>query len=1069
HNTATATGTPPSGTPVSDDDTEDVPLGQTASIDIVKAAASDNYELGDVVVYTFTVTNTGNVTLSNVSVSDPLSGLSAVTPASVATLAPGAVATFSASYIVTLEDVHNGKVDNTATATGTPPSGSNVTDSDDETVTVLTSDIEAIDDTYGPYNSSVGGVTTSVLENDYLNGVILNPEEVNLTPGIPSHPNLVMNPDGTITVPAGTPAGVYTYPYTICDKINPTNCDDAVATITVVAPEIEAVDDTYGPYNSADGGVTNSVLENDKLNGNLVNPSDVNLTPGVPSHPNLVMNPDGTITVPSGTPAGVYTYPYTICEKLNPTNCDDAVATITVISPEIDAIDDTYGPYNSSIGGVTTSVLENDYLNGVILNPSDVNLTPGVPSHPNLVMNPDGTITVPAGTPAGVYTYPYTICDKINPTNCDDAVATITVVAPEIEAVDDTYGPYNSADGGTTPSVLINDMLNGNPVNPADINLTPGVPSYPGLVMNPNGTIFVPSGTPAGVYTYPYTICEKLNPTNCDNAVATITVVAPEIEAVDDTYGPYNSADGGTTPSVLINDMLNGNPVNPADINLTPGVPSYPGLVMNPNGTIFVPSGTPAGVYTYPYTICEKLNPTNCDDAVATITVIAPNIEAVDDTYGPYNSSDGGTTPSVLINDMLNGNPISVSDIDLTPGVPSYPGLVMNPNGTILVPSGTPAGVYTYPYTICDKINPANCDDAVATITVVAPTIEAVDDTYGPYNSPVGGTTPSVLVNDKLNGVLVNPSDIDLTPGVPSYPGLVMNPNGTITVPAGTPAGVYTYPYTICEKLNPTNCDDAVATITVIGVTESCVDLDLKVLLEGPFVDKWDGQTMTTKLNDLGYLPGQKPVTFFGIPTAAGQPYKIAPWSYFGAEGAGYDKAIHGPKAGYPSTVTDWVLVSLRETTSPSSTVCQKAALLHNDGSVEMISGFDCCEIDINKTYYIVVEHRNHLIVMSSQKVPVVSGTMTYDFTSKQSYRGLLGFGQKFIDGKFVMYAGNGEQVQTSSSVKDINTKDQDLWLIHNGENSQYNINDFELNGDVNVQDKNLWLENNSIFTDVPR
>jgi hypothetical protein len=32
-------------------------------------------------------------------------------------------------------------------------------------------------------------------------------------------------------------------------------------------------------------------------------------------------------------------------------------------------------PYTGGIGGTTTSVLNNDTLNGVILNPADVNLT----------------------------------------------------------------------------------------------------------------------------------------------------------------------------------------------------------------------------------------------------------------------------------------------------------------------------------------------------------------------------------------------------------------------------------------------------------------------------------------------------------------------------------------------------------------------------------------------------------------------------------------------------------------------------------------------------------------------
>ena len=63
----------------------------------------------------------------------------------------------------------------------------------------------------------------------------------------------------------------------------------------------------------------------------------------------------------------------------------------------------------------------------------------------------------------------------------------------------------------------------------------------------------------------------------------------------------------------------------------------------------------------------------------------------------------------------------------------------------------------------------------------------------------------TVLGNDSLNGAVVNPADINLNPGTPSDPALTMNPDGTINVPANTPAGTYTYPYTIGEETNPSN------------------------------------------------------------------------------------------------------------------------------------------------------------------------------------------------------------------------------------------------------------------------
>lgn len=272
--------------------------------------------------------------------------------------------------------------------------------------------------------------------------------------------------------------------------------------------------------------------------------------------------------------------------------------------------------------------------------------------------------------------------------------------------------------------------------------------------------------------------------------------------------------------------------------------------------------------------------------------------------------------------------------------------------------------------------------------------------------------------------------------------------------------------YTVCHTVpNPDVCASATVTINVIS---SCVTPIVKVLLEGPYLDNNSNGIMTTKFNELGYLPGQEPSTFFGIPTAAGQPYGVAPWNYLGTEGDGFTTAL-GSKAGYPANTTDWVLVSLRTAISPSSTVCTKAALLLADGTVMMIDGFDCCDLDLTETYYIVIEHRNHLLVMSHTKVEVLSNTISYDFTLQDSYKSLLGYGQKFSNGKFVMFTGNGQQVISSSAATDINANDNDLWRSQNGANSSYYLNDFELNGDVNVQDKNIWLLNNGIFSDVPR
>ncbi|MGB4205890.1 MAG: hypothetical protein WBJ84_09780, partial [Bacteroidales bacterium] len=102
-----------------------------------EADIKSGLKVDDIVTYTFIVTNTGEVTLNDVSVSDPLPDLSTITPASVASLAPGASTTFTATYVIKQTDVDAGAVTNTATATGNVPNYGSVNDTDDETVTTI--------------------------------------------------------------------------------------------------------------------------------------------------------------------------------------------------------------------------------------------------------------------------------------------------------------------------------------------------------------------------------------------------------------------------------------------------------------------------------------------------------------------------------------------------------------------------------------------------------------------------------------------------------------------------------------------------------------------------------------------------------------------------------------------------------------------------------------------------------------------------------------------------------------------------------------------------------------------
>jgi len=110
---------------------------------VVKTASIDRATaVGQAITYSFVVTNTGNLTLTDIVVNETgftgTGTLSAVVcPAGAASLAPGAQVTCTATYTVTQADLNAGSIRNMATAGGNTPGGDPFT-SDPSTVTVQT-------------------------------------------------------------------------------------------------------------------------------------------------------------------------------------------------------------------------------------------------------------------------------------------------------------------------------------------------------------------------------------------------------------------------------------------------------------------------------------------------------------------------------------------------------------------------------------------------------------------------------------------------------------------------------------------------------------------------------------------------------------------------------------------------------------------------------------------------------------------------------------------------------------------------------------------------------------------
>ena len=413
--------------------------------------------------------------------------------------------------------------------------------------------------------------------------------------------------------------------------------------------------------------------------------------------------------------------------------------------------------------------------------------------------------------------------------------------------------------------------------------------------------------------------------------------------------------------------------------------------------------------------------------------------------------ADASEQPGKVLDTDNDGTPNATDTDDDGDGIPDSV-----EQGTLV------GGVYTLPDSdgdgLPDLADALDTDgDGIADVTDTDDDGDGLTDTTDPK--------PLDTDNDGTNNSTDPDDDGDGIADASEQPGKVLDtdndgtPNATDTdddgdgipdsVEQGTlVGGVYTLPDSDGDGLP--DLADAVN-------NTSCVTLNLKVLLEGPYDASTD--KMSTMLNQRGLLPGQTHVGPFGVDTPAGQPYTGAPWNYNGIEGK--------PSITYAGTVVDWVLVSLRtDSLLASSTVLRKAALLHDDGHLIFT---DACYSLPTGTYFIVIEHRNHMGVMS-RKVNVQSNTLTFDFTQQDSYiiDNPPSFGQIQVNGKWMMHAGDGKK-DTFTDNFDINFNDSQLWKSESGFFDRYLYGDFNMDADVNFLDSVIWKKNNGRYSVVPR
>jgi uncharacterized repeat protein (TIGR01451 family)/gliding motility-associated-like protein len=194
---------------------------------------------------------------------------------------------------------------------------------------------------------------------------------------------------------------------------------------------------------------------------------------------------------------------------------------------------------------------------------------------------------------------------------------TITVTAPSL--VNDTATAFANVE--KTGNLSTNDT------NPAGSTYgQPAQQTGATLTLNADGTYSF-TATAAGTYTYTVPVCAPGQTTNCPTQTLTITVTGNDLVAGIDNFqtNQINGLTGGIAGNVLANDLLDGQPINAAQVVITiKNDGGLTGVVIDKDGNLILPAGMSQGTYVVIYTICDVLDPTNCREAMVMIEVFQP-------------------------------------------------------------------------------------------------------------------------------------------------------------------------------------------------------------------------------------------------------------------------------------------------------------------------------------------------------------------------------------------------------------------------------------------------------------
>jgi hypothetical protein len=136
------------------------------------------------------------------------------------------------------------------------------------------------------------------------------------------------------------------------------------------------------------------------------------------------------------------------------------------------------------------------------------------------------------------------------------------------------------------------------------------------------------------------------------------------------------------------------------------------------------------------------------------------------------------------------------------------------------------------------------------------------------------------------------------------------------------------------------------------------------------------------------------------------EPYTALGFAHVGG-GGGEAIAAERLHVTGPNALVDWVVLELRDATTPTTRIATRSALLQRDGGIVDIDGISPVLFDVPAgNYRVAVKHRNHLGMMTASDVALSSTVTSVDFSSPATTT----YGtnaQKQVGTKMVMWAGD--------------------------------------------------------------